>query len=140
MASRAEEFMRRPTTIEIRIRTKECERREEQEKLTPQGIDYQRDRIDSSRKNMLEEITAELSAIDEEIDELWRDYRQAKMDVIRTAYQIGRQEESAVLVMYYIGKAKVHTIAQVLHYSEQNIYKLRREGLEHLDEILQKRK
>ena len=101
--------------------------------LLPGAVRYDVDKVQSSPKDKLADIAADVVDIDRTIAEL----RKEKADAIAQASErIDKLEDSrekAVLTAFYIGHKSVKEIALKLDYSTQHIYRLKKTGLQKVE-------
>lgn len=106
--------------------------------LLPVAIRYDLDRVQTTPEDKIATLASAVADLDVQLREL----RTQKADlVIEVADAIDRLEddrEKTILCAYYVGRVSMEGIADKIGYSLSHCYRLRRQGVQHLGEILER--
>lgn len=128
---RGMEYLRQLREMDGAIKRKEMQRDELKSCLLPGCIRYDKDSVQSSPGNPMEEIMARVDLLDRDIEQLKAD---KALMVIRVADKIdsltdATSEEKTILTGLYVSGRSVVEVADVVGYSIQHTYRLRKRGI-----------
>lgn len=131
----AAEFLLQIRVLERTIWRLTMKRDELQSCLLPSAIRYDLDKVQTSPEDRLAEIAGEVLEIERKL----RTLRERKAClVIEISAAIDRLEddrEKTILTAYYIGRHSMTDIADVIGYSLPHTYRLRRSGVQHVEDL-----
>lgn len=120
----------------IIIRRKETQRDELRACLLPGAIRYDRDRVQSTPTDKMADVIARVDELDREIERLKLEKAQAIIEISDVIEKLDNDKEKAVLTAFYIKAASMEAVAGIVCYSVRHTYLLRKQGVEHLKEVL----
>ena len=123
--------------IDTRIKRLQAKRYQLEVCLLPTGIRYDKDRVQTSPEDTITKICAEIAQIDADIATLTEQRYRQVVEVDRVLGLL-KDNEQTVLILRYVQRIPVKEIAKNLQYSVDNIQKIRRAGVDHLTEILER--
>lgn len=96
--------------------------------LLPQGIRYDKDRVQTSPEDPMSKICAEIGTLEKKMNEL----QSAKLEQIEKIdaelSKLESEEQRTALSMRYINRTPVSKIAEAMGYAESTIYKFMNQG------------
>lgn len=116
------------------IKRKEMQLKELKSCLLPGCIRYDKDKIQSSPSNQMEEVMARVDLLEREIESMKADKALMIIEISDTIDSLESSEEKTVLMGVYIAGESMNKIARVIGYSSQHAYRLRKRGVVHLGE------
>lgn len=120
----------------IIIRRKEMQRDELRDCLLPGAVRYDRDKVQSSPTDKMADVMARVDELDREIEQLKLEKAQAIIEISDVIEKLENDKEKAVLTAFYIKAASMEAVAGIICYSVRHTYLLRKQGVEHLKEVL----
>lgn len=106
--------------------------------LLPQGIRYDKDRVQNSPEDPMSKICAEINALEKKMNEL----QSAKLEQIEKIdaelSKLESQEQRTALSMRYINRTPVSKIAEAMGYAESTIYKFMNQGGDEIAKSIRK--
>ena len=99
----------------------------------PKGISYDKDRVQTSPKDMLPEYVAKIEEKEREHSELTKKYLAAVDEALELIKRIDGRNEQAVLVKLYIAGKTRAEIEQMLNCSTRTVQNLHVRGLEQIN-------
>lgn len=130
------DFLMQIRRKEIIIRRKEMQRDELRACLLPGAIRYDRDKVQSTPTDKMADIIVRVDELDREIERLKLEKAQAIIEISDVIEKLGNDKEKAVLTAFYIKAASMEAVAGIVCYSVRHTYLLRKQGVEHLKEVL----
>lgn len=130
------DFLMQIRRKEIIIRRKEMQRDELRACLLPGAIRYDRDRVQSTPIDKMADVIARVDELDREIERLKLEKAQAIIEISDVIEKLDNDKEKAVLTAFYIKAASMEAVAGIVCYSVRHTYLLRKQGVEHLKEVL----
>ena len=118
--------------LDSRIRRLKIRRMELMSCLEPGSMRYDQDRVQTSPKDTVATIFAEVDVLDREIETLQEQRAAAVIEVSDAIEQMEDEREKTVLAMFFLERRRMEEIAEELHYNRQHAYKVRRRGIENL--------
>lgn len=122
--------------MRIRIREREIQNKEiELDALRYKaggvgGIDYSKDKIQSSSGDYMEMIISDIIKLSEEIENERYQYEQMKVKTYALIRRLDKPEHRAVLEWLYINGLSIVSTSKRMNLSERSTYYLRNEALE----------
>jgi len=120
--------------LDSRIRRLKIRRMELMSCLEPGSMRYDQDRVQTSPKDTVATIFAEVDVLDREIEALQEQRAATVIEVSNAIEQMEDDREKTVLAMFFLERRRMEEIASEMHYSMQHAYRLRVKGIEHLGE------
>nr|DAE46731.1 MAG TPA: Protein of unknown function (DUF1492) [Caudoviricetes sp.] len=130
------DFLMQIRRKEIIIRRKEMQRDELRDCLLPGAVRYDRDKVQSSPTDKMADVMARVDELDREIEQLKLEKAQAIIEISDIIEKLDNDKEKAVLTAFYIKAASMEAVAGIVCYSVRHTYLLRKQGVEHLKEVL----
>ncbi|MBQ2930984.1 MAG: DUF1492 domain-containing protein [Clostridia bacterium] len=130
------DFLMQIRRKEIIIRRKEMQRDELRACLLPGAVRYDRDKVQSTPTDKMSDVMARVDELDREIEQLKLEKAQAIIEISDVIEKLDNDKEKAVLTAFYIKAASMETVAGIVCYSVRHTYLLRKQGVEHLKEVL----
>ena len=130
------DFLMQIRRKEIIIRRKEMQRDELRACLLPGAVRYDCDKVQSTPTDKMSDIMARVDELDREIEQLKLEKAQAIIEISDVIEKLDNDKEKAVLTAFYIKAASMEAVAGIVCYSVRHTYLLRKQGVEHLKEVL----
>lgn len=130
------DFLMQIRRKEIIIRRKEMQRDELRACLLPGAVRYDRDKVQSTPTDKMSDVMARVDELDREIEQLKLEKARAIIEISDIIEKLDNDKEKAVLTAFYIKAASMETVAGIVCYSVRHTYLLRKQGVEHLKEVL----
>lgn len=130
------DFLMQVRRKEIVIRRKEALRNELIARLGPRGARFDQNGVKHSGGNMMEEVMARVADLDTEIERLKLEKALSIIEISDAIEQLDDDKEKAVLTAFYIKAVSMDVVAGIVCYSVRHAYLLRKQGVEHLMEVL----
>lgn len=130
------DFLMQVRRKEIVIRRKEALRNELIARLGPRGARFDQNGVKHSGGNMTEEVMARVADLDTEIERLKLEKALSIIEISDAIEQLDDDKEKAVLTAFYIKAVSMDVVAGIVCYSVRHAYLLRKQGVEHLMEVL----
>lgn len=130
------DFLMQIRRKEIIIRRKEMQRDELRACLLPGAVRYDRDKVQSTPTDKMSDVMARVDELDREIERLKLEKAQAIIEISDVIEKLDNDKEKAVLTAFYIKAASMEAVAGIVCYSVRHTYLLRKQGVEHLKEVL----
>lgn len=122
--------------MRIRIREREIQNKEmELDALRYKaggagGIDYSKDKIQSSSGNYMEMVISDIIKLSEEIEKERAEFEQLKVKAYSLVRRLDKPEHRAVLEWFYLNGLSIVSTSKRMNLSERSTYYLRNEALE----------
>ena len=129
------EYMRQVRQIELRIRRLTLQIEELESCLLPQGIRYDRDKVQTSPEDTLSRITGKIMELEKERTQLSRERALLLLEIQDALDQLESEPERIVLEAYYLSRMSMREISDMIGYSIRQAYRLRTAGLQKLAHI-----
>ena len=130
------DFLMQIRRKEIIIRRKEMQRDELRACLLPGAVRYDRDKVQSTPTDKMSDVMARVDELDREIERLKLEKAQAIIEISDVIEKLDNDKEKAVLTAFYIKAVSMEAVAGIVCYSVRHTYLLRKQGVEHLKEVL----
>lgn len=131
------DFLRQPREKEGVIRRKEMQRDELRACPLPKAVRYDTDRVQSSPKDTMADVIARVDELDREIEQLKQEKARLLMEISDAIEQLDSDREKLALTAFYIKGLSMSEVADTAHYTVRRGYQIRKQGVEHLTEVLQ---
>ena len=129
------EYMMRPRRLELRIR-RVCLQIEELEScLLPQGIRYDKDKVQTSPEDTRAKIAGKISDLEKLRTQLVRERSLLLLEIQDALDRLDNEQEQIVLEAYYLSRMSMREISDMIGYSIRQAYRLRTAGLQKLTHI-----
>ena len=129
------EYMRQVRQIELKIRRLTLQIEELESCLLPQGIRYDRDKVQTSPEDTLSRITGKIMELEKERTQLSRERALLLLEIQDALDQLESEPERIVLEAYYLSRMSMREISEMIGYSIRQAYRLRTAGLQKLAHI-----
>lgn len=105
----------------------------------PSGIDYSKDKVQTSPIDQMPEYAAELSEMIELLEKKRKEFIKIKIMIEKAIINMENHDEANLLYMRYIQFKYWEDIAEELHVSEPTVYRLKSSALENIKLIVHDR-
>lgn len=136
MNQEAYNYLNSVRIIDLRILRLSAKKKMLESCLYPSGIRYDLDKVQGSRENQLERLTAEISEIDHKILELYSQKLDKAEEIYNVITKVDSQEFQTILTLRYIGHMSIQKIAEQMNYSQDWVYKKHRKAVDEVGRIL----
>ena len=126
------EYMMQVRRIELRIRRISLQIEELESSLLPQGIRYDKDKVQTSPEDTLSKIAGRISDLEKQRTQLVRERRLLLLEIQDALDQLTSEQEQIVLEAYYLSRMSMMEISEMINYSISHTYRFRANGLRHL--------
>ena len=133
------DFLGQIREIDRAILCKELQRDELKSCLLPGAIRYDKDHIQSSPCNQMEDVMARIDLLDRDIEAMKKDKARFIMDVSDMISLIPSDDEKVILLAFYVGNKRMKAVSDMVNYSLNWTYELRKRGVKHLGEIVREK-
>ena len=124
------DYMMRPRRLELRIR-RVCLQIEELEScLLPQGIRYDRDKVQTSPEDQLSKVAARILELEKVRDQMIRERALLILEVQDSIDTLDSEPERLVLEAYFLSRMSMVSIAEMMHYSLRQTFNIRTKALQ----------
>lgn len=106
--------------------------------LMPGGVAYDRDKVQTSPKDRMADVTAEIVALEDEIARLKLHKAIMIIEIYNVIEQLPDESERTILNCYFIGGESITQVAGKVNYSRSGAYYILNRGIEHIDQMLWK--
>ena len=131
------EYMMQVRRIELRIRRISLQIEELESSLLPQGIRYDKDKVQTSPEDTLSKIAGKIMELDKERTQLSRERALLLMEIQDALDRLDNENEQIVLEAYYLSRMSMREIAEMISYSVRQVYTFRKRGIEKIAHIAQ---
>lgn len=129
------EYMMQVRRIELRIRRITLQIEELESCLLPQGIRYDKDKVQTSPEDTLSKVAAKILALEKLRTQLTRERALLLLEIQDALDQLESEQDRIVLEAYYLSRMTMRDIAEMINYSIRSVYTFRKRGLEKLANI-----
>ena len=135
------EFLWQVRRLENAIHRAEIRKAELESCLLPSAIRYDKDPVQISYEDAVSRIVSEISALEDRIRRMKQE-KAGKVTEIGEAIEAmpsGNERadvEKTVLTAFFVGRLSMGSIAEILHYTVQHAYRIRKSAVQHLGESL----
>lgn len=129
------DFLWSPRNIDRRIRRLILLRDELQSCLLPSAIRYDGDRVQVTPEDKLAAIAAKVLDLDRQIQRLREEKADAVLAISEAVDRLGDEAEKTVLTAYYIGRVPIRDVAEMIHYSHRQTYRILQAAVRHIAEL-----
>lgn len=105
--------------------------------LSPAGIRYDLDKVQTSPTDHLSEIMCKVVDLEEQIKGLMQEKVLLVIEIGEAIEQLPDDNEKTVLTEFYIGRVPMTQVAELISYSPRRAYYFRKQGVIHLGEVLE---
>lgn len=126
------EYMMQVRRIELRIRRITLQIEELESSLLPQGIRYDKDKVQTSPEDTLSKIAGRISDLEKQRTQLVRERRLLLLEIQDALDQLTSEQEQIVLEAYYLSRMSMMEISEMINYSIAQTYRFRARGLRNL--------
>lgn len=124
------DYMMRPRRLELRIR-RVCLQIEELEScLLPQGIRYDRDKVQTSPEDQLSKVAARILELEKVRDQMIHERALLILEVQDNIDTLDSEPERLVLEAYFLSRMSMVSIAEMMHYSLRQTFNIRTKALQ----------
>lgn len=124
------DYMMRPRRLELRIR-RVCLQIEELEScLLPQGIRYDKDKVQTSPEDQLSKVAARILELEKVRDQMIRERALLILEVQDSIDTLDSEPERLVLEAYFLSRMSMVSIAEMMHYSLRQTFNIRTKALQ----------
>ena len=109
-----------------------AEKNELESCLLPAAIRYDKDRVQSSPEDPMGKIVSQVMEKEEEIKEAMLEKAQRIKEISETIGKLDRPEEKTVLTLYFIERKRIKDIADMMDYSTDGVYGIRRKACDNI--------
>lgn len=128
------EYLKQLELLKIKIHKKERELEEVRElSQSVGGVNYQRERVQSSNVNSLENHVLKCIELEEEIKKEIEDFLYLQHEIINQIYCLTNPDYVHLLVMRYVELKKLEEISKIMNYSYQYIRELHTKALRNFE-------
>lgn len=129
------EYMRQVRQIELKIQRLTMQIEELESCLLPQGICYDRDKVQTSPEDVLPKIAGKIQELEKQRTQLARERALLLLEIQDALDQLESEPERIVLEAYYLSRMSMREISDMIGYSIRQAYRLRTAGLQKLARI-----
>ena len=104
--------------------------------LLPGAIRYDKDRVDTSPSDQMQELFARIDEYERELSEARTNKVKAVLEVDKALNKMGDTKERTILKEYYIGKISIQDIADELGITVRHCFRLRNNGVSMFAEVM----
>jgi len=104
--------------------------------LLPSGIRYDLDKVQGSYQNQMEKLTGEISAVEQELREMFSAKRAKAAEIELLIDQVSSDECKTILYMRFLSNKRIKDIAGSMSYSNDWVYKKMRKGVDEVGRII----
>lgn len=133
------EYMMQVRKIELRIKRISLQIEELESALLPQGIRYDKDKVQTSPEDVLPKIAGKIQELEKQRTQLARERALLLLEMQDMIDRIENELERLILEAYYLSRLSMREIAEMIPCSIQHAYRLRKRGLQHIMEEVVKR-
>lgn len=133
------DYLMQSRRIELRIKRLNLQIEELESCLLPQGIRYDKDKVQTSPEDQLSRIAARILELEKRRDQLLRERALLLLEIQDMIDRIESELERLILEAYYLSRVSMRDIAEMIPCSIQHAYRLRKRGLQHIMEEVVKR-
>lgn len=130
------DYLTRIRKTEYAIQRKRLQREELRSCLLPGGTWYDLDKVQTSPKDKVSEIMANVDELDHQIEELMQEKAMLVIEIGEVIEQLLDDNEKTVLTAFYIGRVSMEKVAELINYSPRRAYYFKKQGVIHLGEVL----
>lgn len=130
------DYLFRPQQIEKEIKALEGRRETYLTMLLPQGIRYDKERVDTSLSDSMAAVMAKVDDINSQIINLRLERNALLEGICRNIDKVKDAEERIMLEKYYIHRKTVEQIAFELPCSRRTAFELKKRAIDSLSKIL----
>ena len=133
---RVRAFLQQARMKDSAIKRKQLQIRELESCLLPGAIRYDVDRVQSSPSDPMSRIMAEIDDLEHQIEQLKIEKAEAVTEVSRMIDKLEDETEKTVLADYFIGRAPMTEVADIIGYGVRQTFRIRKRGIENMAELL----
>lgn len=126
------EYMMQVRRIELRIRRISLQIEELESSLLPQGIRYDKDKVQTSPEDTLSKIAGKIADLEKLRTQLVRERRLLLLEIQDVLDQLENEQEQIVLEAYYLSRMSMTEISEMISYSIAQTYRFRARGLRNI--------
>ncbi len=130
-------FLNSIRAIDKKIERLQSKKQQLEWSLLPAGIRYDKDRVQTTPEDSMLTICTDIAEVDAEITMLVMKRAEQVKTVYDTIEKMSDMDEQTVIIQRYIMRTPIKDIARSVSYSVEWVQKKRRDGVDHLTEILE---
>ena len=123
--------------LENRIKRKELRCEELRTCLDAKAIRYDIDRVQTSATDKVSRILSTVKDLEDEISRLRTEKAALVIEISDAIELLENDGEALVLMAFYVRQLSMTAVASDIGYSVQHAYRLRRQGLIHLKDVIE---
>lgn len=129
------DYMMQIRRIELRIKRLTLQIQELESCLLPQGIRYDKDKVQTSPEDTLSRIASRIIVLEKLRDDLVHDRVELMLEITDALDQLDSEQEKVVLEAYFLSRMSMTEIADMISYSVRQTYNFRTRGLQKIAHI-----
>ena len=130
-------FLNSIRAIDKKIERLQSKKQQLEWSLLPAGIRYDKDRVQTTPEDSMLAICTDIAEVDAEITMLMVKRAEQVKTVYDTIERMQDMDEQTVIIQRYIMRTPIKDIAKTVCYSVEWVQKKRKDGVDHLTEILE---
>lgn len=130
-------FLNSIRAIDKKIERLQSKKQQLEWSLLPAGIRYDKDRVQTTPEDSMLAICTDIAEVDTEITMLMMKRAEQVKTVYDTIEKMQDMDEQTVIIQRYIMRTPIKDIAKTACYSVEWVQKKRKDGVDHLTEILE---
>lgn len=130
-------FLNSIRAIDKKIERLQSKKQQLEWSLLPAGIRYDKDRVQTTPEDSMLAICTDIAEVDAEITMLIVKRAEQVKTVYDTIERMQDMDEQTVIIHRYIMRTPIKDIAKSVSYSVEWVQKKRKDGVDHLTEILE---
>lgn len=130
-------FLNSIREIDKKIERLQSKKKQLEWSLLPAGIRYDKDRVQTTPEDSMLAICTDIAEVDAEITMLIVKRAEQVKTVYDTIERMQDMDEQTVIIHRYIMRTPIKDIAKSVSYSVEWVQKKRKDGVDHLTEILE---
>jgi len=132
-SEKAYNYLSKIRLLDHEILRAEAVRSELESCLLPQGINYEKDKVQKSRSDQMSKVYADIEEKKAEEISLREKKHKLLKDISDTIERLEDDQEKTVLTMYWLGNVRIYDIAAKMNYSISKIYAAMQKGMKDLE-------
>lgn len=136
MTDRVYELLAKPGIISKKIRQIDIQIEGLNMSMLPNGLDYDKAKVQSSPTDPMAEYAAKLDELNNKREDMCHDYIRAQDAVNDLVSQLTDENQKIILLSRYNGREAFSDIAYENHMSESNMFRVYRNSLSNLEKMI----
>lgn len=129
------DYMMQVRRLDLQIRRIGLQIQELESCLLPQGIRYDKDKVQTSPEDQLSRIVAKASDLRRKQQRLIRKKGRLVIEISENIERLSDENEKTVLTAYFLSRMQMTDIAAMIGYSTRQTYNIRQKGLQKIARI-----